>query len=159
MRTCQNERSYVLRNRTLTTTAHLVFACSSLVALTFVVSIRMFLLRVHALQTKRVNPQAVALAAGRDEIFDDSRAADNFRNLFEVPVLFYALCAIAIATNHLPSWLPIAAWAFVALRIAHSAIQCGYNNVMHRFKVFVAGYLLLVVTWAAFVVSFTAKTL
>lgn len=143
----------------MTATAHLVFACFTLVILTFIVSARMFLLRVHALKTKRTNPQAVALAAGRDEIFDDSRAADNFRNLFEVPVLFYTLCALAIATAHTPAWLIATAWTFVALRIAHSAIQCSYNNVMHRFKVFVAGYLLLLATWAAFVISFARSAL
>ena len=64
-------------------------------------------------------------------------------------MLFYALCALALATTHVPGWLPAAAWLFVALRIAHSAIQCSYNRVMHRFAVFLAGFALLGAMWAA----------
>ena len=141
----------------MTPTAHLVFACLTLVVLTFAVSMRMFVLRVAAMKATRTHPQAVALAADRDRIFNDSRAADNFRNLFEVPVLFYALCALAVGAAHIPAWLPIVAWAFVGLRIAHSVIQCGYNNVMHRFRVFAASHLLLVVTWVAFAASFASS--
>ena len=36
------------------------------------------------------------------------------------------------------------AWTFVALRIVHSAIHCGYNRVIHRFYAYVAGFFALV---------------
>ena len=56
----------------------------------------------------------------------------------------------------MPGWLPAAAWLFVALRIAHSAIQCSYNRVMHRFAVFLAGFALLGAMWAGFALSYLA---
>ena len=45
---------------------------------------------------------------------------------------------------------PAAAWLFVALRIAHSAIQCSYNRVMHRFTVYALATLVLTAFWIRF---------
>jgi len=39
------------------------------------------------------------------------------------------------------------AWSFVALRVLHSAIHCGYNRVMHRFLVYIAGACVLWALW------------
>ena len=135
---------------------HLVAACAALATLTFVVGLRMLAVRVAEMRARRIHPQAVALSAQRAQRLDDSRASDNYNHLFEQPVLFYALCALALATTHVPGWLPAAAWLFVALRIAHSAIQCSYNRVMHRFAVFLAGFALLGAMWAGFALSYLA---
>lgn len=135
---------------------HLVAACAALATLTFVVGLRMLAVRVAEMRARRIHPQAVALSAQRAQRLEDSRASDNYNHLFELPVLFYALCALALATTHVPGWLPAAAWLFVALRIAHSAIQCSYNRVMHRFAVFLAGFALLGAMWAGFALSYLA---
>ncbi len=135
-------------------TQHLVAACATLVILTLVVGLRMLQVRVRDMRSKRIHPQAVALSAGKSQRFEDSRASDNFNHLFEVPVLFYALCLAAIATAHVPGWMPACAWLFVALRIVHSAIQCSYNKVMHRFPVFLAGFFLVVAMWLAYAISY-----
>ena len=135
---------------------HLVAACAALALLTFLVGLRMLAVRVAEMRARRIHPQAVALSAQRAQRLDDSCASDNYNHLFELPVLFYALCALALATTHVPGWLPAAAWLFVALRIAHSAIQCSYNRVMHRFAVFLAGFALLGAMWAGFALSYLA---
>jgi hypothetical protein len=135
---------------------HLVAACAALALLTFLVGLRMLAVRVAEMRARRIHPQAVALSAQRAQRLDDSRASDNYNHLFELPVLFYALCALALATTHVPGWLPAAAWLFVALRIVHSAIQCSYNRVMHRFAVFLAGFALLGAMWAGFALSYLA---
>ena len=135
---------------------HLVAACAALALLTFLVGLRMLAVRVAEMRARRIHPQAVALSAQRAQRLDDSRASDNYNHLFELPVLFYALCAIALATTHVPGWLPAAAWLFVGLRIVHSAIQCSYNRVMHRFAVFLAGFALLGAMWAGFALPYLA---
>lgn len=135
---------------------HLVAACASLVALTFVVGIRMFYVRVAEMRTRRIHPQSVALSAQRAQKLEDSRASDNYNHLFELPVVFYVLCLAAIATGHVPAWLPPLAWLFVALRVIHSAIQCSYNKVMLRFGVFLTGFFLLGTMWVAYAVSYVA---
>jgi hypothetical protein len=138
-------------------TQHLVAACTTLVALTFVVGVRMLSIRVSEMRTKRIHPQSIALSAQRAQKLEDSRASDNYNHLFELPIVFYVLCLVAIAASHIPDWLPAAAWLFVVLRIVHSIIQCTYNKVMHRFSVFLAGFFLIFAMWAAYAISYVAS--
>jgi hypothetical protein len=120
----------------------------AMVGLTFVVWWRMFFMRIGQMKRERIHPQAVATSSQATEKLTDSRAADNFRNLFELPVLFYAALLVAAATGQVTPVSLSLAWIFVALRIAHSAIQCSYNKVMHRFYAYVAGGLALFALWA-----------
>ena len=119
----------------------------ALVLLTFLVLLRMFVSRVGEMRSLRIHPQRVATSAQAAQKFVDTRAADNFRNLFELPVLFYAALGIAFAIGATDSATLALAWLFVALRVAHSAIQCSYNRVMHRFAVHAAGAITLGVMW------------
>lgn len=137
-------------------TQHLFAACLAMVALTFVVGLHMFRIRVGEMMARRIHPQSVALSGQRAQRLVDSRASDNFNHLFEVPVLFYLLCVVAIGSGHIPAWLPALAWLFVLSRVVHSAIQCTYNRVMHRFAVFLGSFLLLLVMWAMYAGSFLA---
>lgn len=125
----------------------IVWTGAVLVALTFLVSLVMVRRRVGEMKRERIHPQAVAMSAQVAQRLADSRASDNYRNLFELPVLFYFGVAVAVAAGVRDPWLLGLAWGFVALRIAHSAIQCSYNKVMHRFQVFVAGFLVLALFW------------
>ena len=81
------------------------------------------------------------------ELLKNTSAADNFRNLFEVPVLFFALCLFLIVSGSDSMLLAAMAWAFVALRALHSAIHVTSNRVMRRFQVYVVGTLLLYAMW------------
>jgi hypothetical protein len=119
----------------------------ALVLLTFAVALVLLLRRVHAMRAGRIHPQSVAAARDMAAKVDDHRAADNFRNLFETPVLFYAAMLAAIAL-HGGTWpLLVLAWTYVALRVGHSLVHCTYNTVMHRFAVFVASMIVLFVIW------------
>lgn len=119
------------------------------VALTAAVWIRMYLTRVSELRRRRISPQKIATSRSA-AVLEDVAAADNFRNLFEVPVLFFTVCcALAITDSVTPvQW--VLAWAFVVLRAAHSAIHLTYNRVMHRFAVYVLSTLCVFAMWALF---------
>ena len=133
--------------------SQLVGALLALVLLTFIVGARLLFTRVQEMRQKRIHPQAASTSVKMAVRLENVQAADNFRNLFEVPVLFYALVAVALATNQTPDWLVAGAWAFVALRVVHSLIHCTYNKVMHRLAAFLAGFGLLVAMWIAFFLS------
>jgi hypothetical protein len=120
----------------------------AMVALTFVVWLRMYFMRIGQMKRERIHPQAVATSAQATAKLTDSRAADNFRNLFELPVLFYAAVFVAAVTGHVTTASLALAWTFVALRIVHSAIHCTYNKVMHRFYAYLAGGMALFALWA-----------
>ncbi len=62
-----------------------------------------------------------------------SNPADNLKNLFEIPILFYALALYLFVTNQVDTLYLLLAWIFVLMRWAHSAIHCTINNVAMRF--------------------------
>lgn len=123
----------------------------AMVALTFVVWWRMFFIRIGEMRRERIHPQAVATSAQAATRFIDTRAADNFRNLFELPVLFYLALLVASLTGQVNAATLALAWTFVVLRIAHSWIHCSYNKVMHRFHAYFASALVLWVLWGVLV--------
>ena len=137
----------------MSNTTSLIATCFAMAILVAAVGLRLYLCRVSEMRRKRVPPQAVALSAQMAAVAEDTRASDNFRNLFEIPVLFYALIAMALAVRHTPDWLVQGAWGFVALRYLHSFIQCTYNRVFHRLPAFLAGFVLLLTLWVAFFLS------
>lgn len=123
----------------------------AMVALTFAVWLRMYVSRIGQMKRERIHPQSVATSAQMASRVTDSRASDNFRNLFELPVLFYLVLVIAAQAALVTTTFLALAWAFVALRIAHSVIHCTYNKVMHRFYVYAAGGAVLWVLWGMLV--------
>jgi len=129
--------------------ARLMFwPAATMVALTFVVWVRMYVVRIGEMRRERIDPQRVASSAQAAALLRDTRASDNFRNLFELPVLFYLAVGIMLRSGTATLTLLILAWSFVLLRIAHSAIHCSYNRVMHRFSVYFASALVLWGLWA-----------
>ncbi|GAB3750883.1 MAPEG family protein [Lysobacter olei] len=120
----------------------------AMAALTFVVWWRMYFMRIGQMKRDRIHPQKVATSAQATALLTDSRAADNFRNLFELPVLFYVALVVADRIGMVDSISLGMAWIFVALRVVHSAIHVTYNKVMHRFIAYVAGGMALWLLWA-----------
>jgi len=64
---------------------------------------------------------------------DVHNPSDNLKNLFEVPVLFYALALFLFVTRQVDGIYVFASWVFFIFRVLHSVIHCSYNNVPHRF--------------------------
>jgi hypothetical protein len=119
----------------------------AMVALTFAVLVVMFRRRVAQMKRDRIRPQQVATSQQAAALYADVAPADNFRNLFEMPVLFYFALAVAAITGQTGPLVLGLAWAYVAARIAHSVIQCSYNRVMHRFRAFAASVFALLALW------------
>jgi hypothetical protein len=132
----------------VTAQARAVFSPAfALVLLTFCVWMRLYVVRIEEMRRLRIHPQSIANSLQAAQRLVDTRAADNFRNLFELPVLFYAALGVAFAMGAIDAITLALAWTFVALRVAHSIIHCSYNRVMHRFAVYMAGAVTLWVLW------------
>jgi hypothetical protein len=103
--------------------------------LTAVVWIVLYARRIPAMQKARKPAQAYTTPDKCDEFLpaEVNYAAYNFKNLFELPVLFYALCLYFYVTATAGGAEVFAAWLFLLFRIAHSAIHCTANIVMARF--------------------------
>lgn len=124
-----------------------------LAALTFAIALRMLAQRIVEMRTRRIHPRAMATSAVRAQRLQATTGADNFANLFELPVLFYVLCLALLLTQRVTDGFLWAAWAFVALRVLHSLIHVTYNNVIHRFAAYGAGYAVLAGMWAGFALA------
>jgi hypothetical protein len=125
--------------------------CAALVGLTALVWVKLYVDRLGEMRARRIDPQALATARDAAGRLERPQAADNFRNLFEVPVLFYLLCVALVLTGGSTPAFVAAAWGYVVLRALHSIIHVSYNRVTHRFLAYAASTLLLFGMWAAFV--------
>jgi hypothetical protein len=132
---------------------YIFFPVAAMMLLVAVVTCLMLRERIAEMKARRIHPNKVASSTQMARLLENTQAADNYKNLFEMPVLFYALCLALFATQKVTHLWCMAAWAYVALRYAHSFIHIGYNKVMHRFTVFAASLALLVSMWATFIWS------
>lgn len=126
----------------------ILYPLLAMVALSLLVWLALFLERFSQMRALRIHPQQVADSKSMNARIPRVQASDNFRNLFELPVLFYLLgLTHALLGTAGPVDLALA-WGFVALRVVHSAIHLSYNRVMHRFIAYVGSAVLLWVAWA-----------
>ena len=117
----------------------------AMILVTLVVWTTLYVRRIHFLVTHRVDAQKVSTPEKVSALIPEhvQYPANNFKNLFELPVLFYAICLYLYVTASADTAYVIAAWAFVVLRAVHSLIQCTTNIVMHRFVTYMAGAVVL----------------
>jgi hypothetical protein len=108
--------------------------------------------RLGELRSRRIHPQQVATSKQMSESLQNVQSADNFRNLFEVPVLFYALCGFLAISKLTTVFLLACAWGYVVLRAAHTYIHLTHNKVVRRFQTFVASTIVLYIMWGIFAV-------
>ena len=115
--------------------------------LTCLVASTMFMRRVKFYKSNRVHPQKTATSVQMAATITDSRAADNFKNLFETPVLFYVASLVIFSAGLICTAHLVLAWGYVAARYSHSYIHCTSNVVMRRFYAFVASCAGLMGIW------------
>lgn len=120
--------------------------------LTVDVSIRMYRVRIAEMRARRIAPDSIATSRAAAERLEDTAAADNYRNLFELPVLFYTICLALYASDLVVPAQVFLAWSFVAFRILHSWIQVTTNRVMNRFRAFILSMACVFAMWALFAV-------
>jgi hypothetical protein len=127
----------------------IVLPAAALVLLTAIVWVGLYVERIGELRLRGIDTQSLASSALAAQTLQRVRASDNFKNLFEVPVLFYALCAVLASAHYVAPFFVIGAWVYVALRYIHSFIHLTYNRVNHRFVVHALSTLVVFVLWGA----------
>lgn len=79
-----------------------------------------------------------------------SNPSDNLKNLFEIPVIFYALVLYLFITKQVDAVYVSASWVFVVFRALHSVVHCTFNRIILRF------YLYLFATIAVWFIAIRA---
>ena len=127
--------------------AQILYPLIALAALTFVVLLLIPIARFRSAFRGEVR--------ARDFLYGESPGVPgrvllpnrNLMNLLEMPVLFYVLCLAMYVTRTADPVAVYGAWAYVALRAAHSVVHLTYNNVFHRLGVYAASNVVLLALW------------
>lgn len=127
-----------------------------LMLITLIVWLNMFIRRLVATKVANIDPQDLASPEQLSALFDAKTQAPGncYKNLFELPVLFYALVALISVAGIVDSIYLSLAWAFVGLRSVQAAVHCTYNRVMHRFLAYFVSSLVLWTILVRFFLNF-----
>jgi hypothetical protein len=80
-------------------------------------------------------------------------AARNLTNLFEIPVLFFALIPLLMITGKADYNSLVFCWIFVASRYVHSFIHLTSNKLFWRMRIYFVGILALAILWGRFFIG------
>ena len=108
----------------------------AMIGLTFAVWTYMYARRIPFIQS--LDPGIVLTPAKLAELSPPAVAtpSDNLKNLFEIPVIFYALALYLFATGSVDGVYVGAAWIFAIFRALHSAVHCTVNVILVRFALY-----------------------
>ncbi len=109
----------------------------AMILLTMIVWIYMYVRRIAFIQNNNLGPDELApLEFARISPPHVANPSDNLKNLFEIPVLFYAVSLYLFITEQVDLIYLTSAWAFFGLRVLHSAVHCTINIVIVRFWIY-----------------------
>lgn len=126
-----------------------------MLALTMAVWVFMFIKRMSYITANNIDAADMKTPEDVQKIIpgDVAASANNLKNLFELPVAFYAVCLYLIVVVQVDQVHYYCAWTFLIFRIIHSIIHCSYNKVMHRFAAYLISSIAL---WVMVVRAFLA---
>ena len=120
-----------------------------LVGLAFFLLLWMATARTQALKGRETSLKDIALGEPNWPT-KTTQIGNCFSNQFEIPVLFYALIALALPLRHVDLAMVLLSWVFVVTRFAHAGIFVSSNNVERRSLAWFAGALVLFAMWVYF---------
>ncbi|WP_298333531.1 MAPEG family protein [Asticcacaulis sp.] len=134
----------------------LVWPTLALAGLTF--GVWLVLSQQRLAQVRRHPPTAANFAnsAAVQRYFSSAeKPTRNLANLFEMPVLYFALVPMLMLTGHVTLTQVVLAWTFVGLRGLHSVIHIGHNRIRDRARAYLASCVVLAAMWIVWLVDLT----
>ena len=106
--------------------------------LTVLVWIYMYIRRIGYMMKNKIPARAGSTPQKMANVVPEhiQNPANNFNNLFQVPILFYVVVLYLVWAGQVDQIHIVCAWLFFLLRAVHSAIHCTVNVVMARFIVY-----------------------
>ena len=125
-----------------------------LAGLSFVVMVWVAVARAGHMKKNPPRPDDLATGEAAMRYFQPvEMPANNLRNLFEAPVLFFALIPLLLIT-HQASHVQVAlAWAYVVLRVVHSVGHVVLRKISVRAPAFWVSVLVLMAMWIGFAID------
>jgi len=127
---------------------NVLYPAFAMIGLTLFCISRLGYLRFKAVKHGQIDPRFFTLYRGYEEPEKLAAYSRHVVNLFETPVLFYAICLIAFVTGQAAGAAVLGlAWAYFGLRLVHSYVHLTSNVVIVRFRLFTLSMLILLVLW------------
>ena len=106
-----------------------------MLSLTFLVWVHLYVRRIGYMIKHRIDAQKLTTPEKGKSLIPEAvnYPAYNLANLFELPVVFYALCLYLYVSGNVDPTYVAAAWVFFLLRVLHSVVHCTFNRVIVRF--------------------------
>jgi hypothetical protein len=124
------------------------------VFLTFVVMVLMGRARGRSMAASKKSLTSPDVANGTVTWSEEALlASNNFKNQFEVPVLFFAAVLFALYFKQVDIVMVGLAWIFVMTRVLHTIIHLTSNVVLWRGAVYLVGVAAVMSMWAVMGVS------
>jgi len=116
--------------------------------LTFTVLLYGLFIRIKAVKSGEVSPQYFKIFQSDGKIPTKLiQHKNHFDNLFQIPILFYVACTIAIVQRESSAIAIYCAWAFVFFRVGHTIVHLTHNHVLLRLGFFVLSNISLIALW------------
>ena len=136
---------------------NIIWPVFAMVLLTFGVWFTLFVQRVAHMKRNPPAPEDLATGEASRRYFEPAEMpSNNLVNLFEMPVLFYALVPLLVIAQQATRVQVVLAWLFVLLRLAHSIIHIGRGRVPVRFLVYLGSCAVLLAMWIGFGIDMVA---
>jgi hypothetical protein len=100
---------------------------------TVVVMLRNVQVRVAAVRRGELSNKYLELPRGAEPSETVQKTGNHFRNLTELPPLFYIICLAVMFMGRTDVPFILLAWIYVVLRVGHSLIHLTINKVPPRF--------------------------
>jgi len=125
----------------------MIYPLSMMLLLVLVLFNIIFVARMYALYTKKVDLKYYEVFQGAESPKYLTKVTNNLNNLFEVPPIFYMAATLVIVLGIENEEILFNAWGFVATRYLHSLIHITINNYLMRGAVFTLSIYYLAILW------------
>lgn len=131
----------------------ILYPMVGMVLLSMSVGLRMLQLRYRAVFQDNLPRAYFKLNRGGKPPAYMMQVEQHYANLYETPVLFYAVTIVIYVLNLTDPFTLTAAWAYMASRAAHAYVHMGRNRVANRRNIFLASIAILAALWSYVLVN------
>ncbi|WP_455222115.1 MAPEG family protein [Kaarinaea lacus] len=124
-----------------------------MVLLSMLVGLRMLQLRYRAVLQDNLTPAYFAHNRGGKPPAYMMQAEQHYANLYETPVLFYAVVILIYILNMTDPFSLTIAWTYIASRLIHTYVHLGQNRLAIRRNIFLSSVTILAVLWSYVLVN------
>ena len=131
----------------------ILYPLFAMIVLTLIVGVQLLYCNSKAVLKGQVNIKSFRLFDS--EIPTNLQSiSQHYKNMFELPILFYILCIMFILYNNYTNFDVIIAWGFVSFRFLHSLVRISNQNIHLRFGLFIGSFIMLIIGWISFIASY-----